>query len=173
MKYIAIYPKQETNVDQANKSHESEYYRTSHGWVNGKSLGKFVKTPDGVRQVDPDNHTSIVIQDEWLKRVAEDLWEHLEESIQPITGGIREGIHGFSLTNSDGTPDTLEVPPHNFFFVLNFGAGYSAFISRDGTRVLAETYTACSGNSVVVIHKADTSVLYVNSYRHGIPAIWP
>lgn len=49
------------------------------------------------------------------------------------------------------------------------GPGYTVYLSGDGTRVLAESYVACSGNAVVIIHKEDESILYVNSRRHGIP----
>ncbi len=51
------------------------------------------------------------------------------------------------------------------------GPGYTAHISKDGSRVLAESYVASSGNAVVVIHKDEETVLYVNSRRHGIPSL--
>lgn len=174
MKYIAKYPKQQPEPEPAlsKKAHDKEYYRTPHGWVNGRPFGNFVETIHGIRRVADRGYSSEEITDEWLKKAVTDLWGHLKENIAPITWRLGEGIGGFFVTNSGGTRDVIGLPPVNgLFLVLEMGAGYCAYISKDGKRVLAETYRACSGNSVMVIHRETETVLYVNSYRHGIPGL--
>ncbi len=52
---------------------------------------------------------------------------------------------------------------------IYIGGGYN-YWTKDN-RVVAEGYVACSGNMCFVIHGDDKTTMYVDSRRHGIPAL--
>ncbi|MFA6551397.1 MAG: hypothetical protein WCV41_02620 [Patescibacteria group bacterium] len=166
MKYIAAYQLFPIDVKEAQKAHQDEFYRKPCNRVNGKSLGRFVETETGIQELIYVDHKVIPLYDEWLKRAVTDLFFHLK--LNTNFKGLK-GINGFWMANC--VPGGIPVGESGFCHLLEIGAGYTAFISQDGTRVLAESYVACSGNTVVVIHKDDESILYVNSRRHGIPGL--
>ncbi len=168
MKYIARYAPKAVDTEKAADAHENEYYRTPHGAGNGKSLGKFVETEYGVREFIYLDGAVRKIEEEWLERVASDLFAYLKANTN--FDGL-QGINSFSMSNCLPREALGVEKNHGFQYLLQIGAGYTAYISQDGERVLAEAYIACSGNAVVVIHYEDESILYVNSRRHGIPSL--
>jgi len=157
------------DVEKAREEHENEYYRTPHGQIDGTELGKFVETEKGIRQYNRNEGIS-QINEEWLRKVATDLFLHLKLHMDFQKHGSHN-INGFGFTNMLPR-EALRVEEDGVYqYILEIGAGYTAYISQDGSRVLAESYVACSGNAVVIIHKEDASILYVNSRRHGIPQL--
>lgn len=154
MKYIAKFspiPADPTNAEERTRN---EFYRRPCNYINGKSLGEFHLTSNGpMKYVYGEGEE--VIQDEWLKAVVSDLFVRFIE-----VGGA---VTRFFAGSGGQYPRPAE---------FRLEAGYTAYITKSKNPVvLAETYVACSGNAVVVIHRGDTDVLYVNSARHGIPGL--
>lgn len=146
MKYIAKYHSivDTPTIESAKARHKKEYYRTPHGACNGaRARSEFKKTKDGIFSIGQGsvNDTS---QNGWgVETLVQDEWTKTM---------VSELINHLQQTQ------------------VEILAGYTAFVSKDGNKLLAESYTACSKNRVVIIHHDDgTSTLYVNSYRHGIP----
>ena len=168
MKYIAKYPKKTVDAKQAAEAHTREFYRRPCNIINGKSLGEFVETSDGVKEFIYADGKVRKIKDRWLEKAASELFAHLKENTHFV--GI-QGINSFETTNSLHSEALAVEENYGFKYHLRIGAGYTAYISQGGEKVLAEAYVACSGNAAIVIHKEDESVLFVNSRRHGIPEL--
>ncbi|QQS20727.1 MAG: hypothetical protein IPL87_04145 [Candidatus Moraniibacteriota bacterium] len=151
MKYIAKFSPISVDPVAAEEDTRNEFYRRPCNSCNGKNLGEFRLTQEGPRQFSYGDGEK-VIREQWLSVVVSDLFSHFVSCGEKITN--------FFAGN----------PPRPAEFSI--GAGYTAYITRGKNPVvLAETYVACSGNAVVVIHKRDMDVLYISSARHGIPGL--
>jgi hypothetical protein len=156
MKYIASYAPTAPSVSDAKIRHEEEFYREPHNVSNGHVMGVYVQTPEVLKKFENEySSEEKEMEEQWENWVVFALISHLRENTSFTSP--QDEINGFRQCNNG--------------FLLKIGAGYTAYISQDGKHLLAESYVACSGNTVVVIHYGDRSVLCVNSRRHGIPEL--
>ena len=154
MKYIAKFAPVAVDPITAEDDTRNEFYRRPCNACNGRSLGEFRLVSEGPVQFSYGDGEK-VIREEWLRAVVSDLFSHFASCGEKITNFFA------------GNPAPYPRPAE-----FQLEAGYTAYITRGKNPVvLAETYVACSGNAVVVIHKGDMDVLYVNSARHGIPGL--